>query len=330
MYETPNLTVKTKNTTGNGNLKSYEWETFEYYPTFNTALFESLQKWQREGTRYEHWQSGQHLTTEIYNMIMSMTMDYYPTEAFILTEYEATNEMIGPLVTTTWGQDSPHNLLTPNNYSTGCVATAMAQVMKYHQWPNEYNWSIMVDNYNSSSISQESKNEVAKLMRIAGTSVSTSYGKDGSGAQTSDVPFALKTYFKYSSNVKYSNYDYSGAIREIQARRPVIMNGKRNLVLGIFPSDGHAWVCDGYSSISSKKKTTVVVINGMMSPTEVRYIPINSWEYEYATSWLYMNWGWNERGNGWFNPHSAAVTIEGEYRDYKYNRGMVTNIYPNR
>ena len=53
------------------------------------------------------------------------------------------NEQIGPLMQTTWGQGSPYNSFTPSNTPTGCVAVATAQIMRYHEWPNNL---ILVNN----------------------------------------------------------------------------------------------------------------------------------------------------------------------------------------
>lgn len=335
MYETPNLKVHYKSDKTNaGKLKSYEYPTCEYYETFNSAVTQLVERWAREGTRYEQFDpNNSDIPEEIRNIIIGGTMDYEPSIAFILTEYEADDERTGPLLTTKWSQGYPYNLHTPHNYPSGCVATAMAQVMRYHQWPSWYNWSIMEDNYriNSHLISQESKEAVAELMYAAGRSISTDYGKDGSGANTSDAAFALHLNFGYSPYAKYSDYDFSTTVRNIQARRPVIMNGKHDRSLGFILTNGHAWVCDGYWWVYSKKKTTIVTVIGAFSPVEARFRPMSDWEYEYSTSWLHMNWGWNGDCDAWFSADNIGITnINGEYRNFKYGRGMITNIYPNR
>lgn len=105
---------------------------------------------------------------------------------------------ISPLLTTRWNQDAPYNDLCPVDASgqrsmTGCVATAMAQVMNYHKWPktgtgsnsydwydgnmlscdfsqSTYDWDNMLDTYNESSPT-EAKTAVAKLMYDVGIAV---------------------------------------------------------------------------------------------------------------------------------------------------------------
>ena len=138
-------------------------------------------------------------------------------------------EPIYPLMTTFWDQGWPYNMLCPtyNGNSeravTGCVATAMAQIMNFHKWPlrgtgshtyncnvndtdpttlsanfseSFYEWDKMLDVYNQDS-SEESCYAVAKLMSDAGISIDMGYGSS-SGASESAVLTALTRYFGYS------------------------------------------------------------------------------------------------------------------------------------
>lgn len=333
MYETENLTIKTKSDETNAGMqKSYGPETYEYYNSYDEAIMQSIYKWNMAGTHFEQFDPDNPDTpAEIYNLIMGNIMDYHPATGFILSEYEANYEVIGPLLTTKWGQFEPYNRYTPNNYPTGCVATAMAQVMKYHRWPSRYNWDIMENIYDySRPTTEEAKNEVARLMREAGAAVDMDYGSDGSGAKLEDVPFNLMAGFGYSSNADHSDYNYSATVREIRARRPVLLGGNMEKgPLGLYYKKGHAWVCDGYTFLNQKKRNTVVIIKGMCQPVEVRYIPLDNWEYEYAINYIHMNWGHDGRCDAWFSPYNWSYTSnQGEYIDYKYNRRMVTNIYP--
>jgi hypothetical protein len=144
----------------------------------------------------------------------------------------------GPLLTTQWGQNGggtvPYNNFCPipNGCSykapTGCVATAMSQIMYYHKWPNTYDWTQM-QNGNTSSA------ECARLMRDAGISVNMNYDCYSSGAYSKDVEKALENDFGYSTSTSYETY-YSGPMQtEIDSYRPVYLS-----------AGGHAWVCDGY------------------------------------------------------------------------------------
>lgn len=134
----------------------------------------------------------------------------------------ASIEPIEPMIQTKWGQMTPYNNDCPQNKratdgskcASGCVATAMAQVMNYYKYPNvgkgiylyqsatqghiimqdfsntSFDWSKFSNTYNESS-TEEAKAEVAKLMKACGVSVSMDYGQssDGSsGAAPTDIP----------------------------------------------------------------------------------------------------------------------------------------------
>ena len=211
---------------------------------------------------------------------------------------------VAPLVTTTWSQGRYYNNKCPADSAgpdghvyVGCVATAMSQVMKYHNWPTTgtgshsythatygtlsanfgattYNWSAMpstgqVTSYNDA---------VATLLYHAGVSIDMNYSPSGSGAITSKVATALKNYFRYKSSAVYENKSsYSSSAwalkvrEELDASRPLVYRGRG--------TGGHAFVCDGYQ----------------------------------GTDYFHFNWGWNGAYDGYFylndlTPGSANFT----------------------
>lgn len=179
--------------------------------------------------------------------------------------------IVEPLIQTKWDQGSPYNSYCPKVGSTstysGCVATAMAQVMKFWNYPTQgvgshsyvwndrtlsadfgattYDWNNMTNTYNNSStLAQEQA--VATLMYHCGVSVEMDYGTGGSGAVSSKVPAALIEHFRYSpsasfeSRSSYSNEDWKALLKsELDEARPLYYSGNN-------PSSGHAFVCDGY------------------------------------------------------------------------------------
>ena len=235
------------------------------------------------------------------------------------------NEQIGPLMQTTWGQWSPYNNFTPNGAPTGCVATAMAQIMRYHQSPNTFNWSIMPNNPAWGSSSTGSL-EVATLMSDIGGNVNMEYTPSSSGADSEDARNALVNNYGYSSSASYSPYNFSTVKQEIKMyNRPVYMDGYHSYEThGTWfweyttYHDGHAWVCDGY-----KQQYDV-------------YIHNEGTQYEYTTQenryeWLYMNWGWRGSGNGWFFKNHISingVTLNGVNANFQYNRECIYRIKP--
>lgn len=197
---------------------------------------------------------------------------------------------VAPLITTKWGQDSPYNSKIPITAPTGCVATAMAQVMNYYKWPvtgtsshsynyngqnfsadfgsTTYDWANMLNLYFSfDNITTVNSKAVATLMYHCGVSLEMQYATTGSGALTTSISDALINYFGYDKDLKYITYDvYSPnqwkyqMILEINAKRPVIIDG-RDATIG-----NHTFIADGYDS------------------------------YDF----IHINWGWDGYYNGYF------------------------------
>lgn len=120
------------------------------------------------------------------------------------------------LSTAKWSQEAPFNNLIPNRRLTGCVGTAMAIIMKYHDWPEQgrgllgdvdfnvrYDWDNMrLDNYRN-GYSEAEGEAVATLMSHAAQSIMTDFGMSGSSAFEVRVPAALIDYFSYDAGVSY-------------------------------------------------------------------------------------------------------------------------------
>ena len=183
---------------------------------------------------------------------------------------------VSPLLQTTWDQNQYYNQYCPSDANgpgghayAGCVATAMAQIIRYWQWPNSgfnshsythnnygtlsvdfgsvtHNYNNMPNSLSSSSTSTQ-KNAVATLIYHCGVAVDMDYAADGSAAYTYTVPNALYNYFAYAENgtyvyrPDYSDTEWSNMIKqELNNSRPVFYAGSG--------SGGHAFVCDGYDN----------------------------------------------------------------------------------
>lgn len=157
---------------------------------------------------------------------------------------------ISPLLRTQWGQGSPYNLLCPTiagkHCQTGCVATAMAQVMNFHQWPKEgFDWGNMLNLYDCEATEKEQL-AVAQLMAACGEAVNMEYGVTTSAAWEGDAAVALREIFGYASSVRevfrnmYGRTAWENLIyHELAQHRPVFYGG--------MPSGfAHQFVCDGY------------------------------------------------------------------------------------
>ncbi len=219
----------------------------------------------------------------------------------------------GPLVAATWGQGKTYNNLINLNVNygcyqsgndrpwTGCVATAMAQLIYYWKKPAIYDFNSMPLNSGNS--------EVQKLMFDAGKSVNMDWECEASGASPNAIAPALKSYFNYVSAVK-EDFNVSHVIDNLSKGWPVLLGGcmdRTNLFLGIFYSyqECHRWVCDGY--------------NEFISPCYGGY------------TYLHMNWGWHEAEggsdyNGWFG-YGVWYIPQNDY-NFQYAQSAIINIHP--
>lgn len=234
---------------------------------------------------------------------------------------------ITPMLTSQWYQDAPYNNLCPTLYgntkcATGCVATAMAQVMYYHKWPESntktipgyttytqgfnlsslspvtFQWNNMIDNYNGNYTTAQG-NAVATLMKYCGYSVQMDYS-DASGAYTEDIPYALKTYFDYNATTKFvsrSSYSYAKwtdlIYHELSEGRPVIYGG-------LSTGGGHEFVCDGY-------------------------------KYQNNTDFFHINWGWGGMSDNYFvlsalDPDQQGIGGSSSTDGFHYGQDAVIGI----
>ena len=156
--------------------------------------------------------------------------------------------VVGPLIQTQWDQDAPYYNLCPGSGTskayTCCVATAMAQVMKYWEWPvkgtgshsyqpldpnsdtgakskrygvqsadfgsTTYDWANMLNTYSSSATSAQ-KTAVATLMYHCGVATEMMYGNDadgGSGAYTVNYDDWETNAFPCAQNAFHEFFGY--------------------------------------------------------------------------------------------------------------------------
>ena len=207
---------------------------------------------------------------------------------------------VGPLLKTEWGQGYGYNDLldyrrcskTGNGrVPTGCVATAMAQIMKYHRFPSGYDWDAM-PNYSGTY-------ETSRLMRDIGRAVGMDYECNGSGSSTkNEGASSFVNDFGYSS-ASYLGYNGSFMFNEIGLNKPVILRGGRKSGWWIFANskDSHAWVCDGYKFFRRSR-------------TDI-------------STFYHMNWGWGGLYNDWYQDNWNPGNVS-----FNYKRGMIYNVKP--
>ena len=231
-------------------------------------------------------------------------------ETYGLLNPERGTAVVGPLVQLRWNQDSPYNMYAPGGCPTGCVATAMAQLMKYWEWPVQgtgehsyvafgygeqyanfgettYEWDNMIEFYGSGAGTPEQKQAVATLMYHCGVSVNMMYEPDGSGAYSTDVPDAINTYFSYSEHATHigrsgTYSDWIALLKtNIDQHIPLYYSGQSS-------EGGHAFICDGYD----------------------------------VDDLFYFNWGWGGSSN-------AFILIDGENFEYTSGQAIIYDFVPN-
>ena len=218
--------------------------------------------------------------------------------------------VVGPLIQTKWSQGSPFNDFCPQGTPTGCVATAMAQIMKFWNYPprgigshdyqfgeygtisadfgaTTYDWDNMIDIYSSSS-SDIQKAAVATLMYHCGVSVEMKYNPSGSGSTSRRSSYSMRAYFNYDgSYLKMNAFEESKWIdtlkNELDHDRPILYSGHGN-------KGGHTFVCDGYNDEDK----------------------------------FHFNWGWGGSSNGYF---SITSITPGSY-NFSSDQSAVINIKP--
>lgn len=215
------------------------------------------------------------------------------------------------LNTAKWNQSNPFNKYTPNNYVTGCVATAGAIVMKHHGYPakgtgshsytwngktltanfeHDYDWASMPAKYDGTN--DAAFDGVARLMSDLGVAVEMQYAKNGSGAYIGNMISALQKYFGYSKLTYLASIDdmeaeaWNAKLRgEIDANRPILYSASDA------SAGGHSFIIDGYKDESFS-----------------------------------VNWGWGGYCNGFYQIGALNPESAGKPTGDKYNLGQTAVI----
>lgn len=244
--------------------------------------------------------------------------------AFNVPASSAVGNVVLKYETAKWNQNAPYNNLCPldggSRSVTGCVATAVAIVMRYHKWPDsgegtipayttsskgigvsaielgyEYDWDNMPLTYPQYGYTSAQAQAVARLMADCGAMLAMDYTADSSGAPSENIPFALDTFMKYDGSIGLYNRAYytddqwhAMIQKELSENGPVMYSGHND-------ASGHAFVLDGYTD------------NGYYS----------------------LNWGWGSHCDGYYtldalNPSDQG--IGGSDEGYNLFQTAVLNV----
>lgn len=212
-----------------------------------------------------------------------------------------------------WNQNSPYNKYCPLNNNqptyTGCVATAVAQLMAIYKYPQSYNgysfsWNDMTQwkyAYECSTIGQDN---IARLMQQLGlkNNLNVTYGIDGSSAKTEDIIRTLRS-FGYSNSGTLNDYSTSKIVAELKNGHGVLICGfshkKVISFLGIkiknVYSGGHQWLAHGL--LERRREIKHYNSNGGLISTS------------YETHWYPLcNWGWGGLNDGYYLSEAFDTT----------------------
>ena len=229
------------------------------------------------------------------------------------------HEAIAPLLTTRWGQSAPYSNMCPPTCVTGCVATAMAQILNYHKMPvgkgsgsnsvvyngetytfnfaeESFDWNNMLDSYSDIAYDEEQADAVAKLMFACGVGVNMKYGLFESSAVADGRAFV--DYFGFDQGIasfyrKYNTIDDWNELiyNQLKDYGPVLYSGRG--------TDGeHTFVCDGYD----------------------------------GDDYFHINWGWNGNFDGYYRLTALTPETGGDIDGVGYNMDqyVVGNICARR
>lgn len=271
--------------------------------------------------------------------------EIHPTDPVTDYEVEETEPILPLLGDIRWGQLSPYNkkfpiaLTSPDgdgHASTGCMTTALVQIMRYHQHPkrgygsnyqvreqgalripevfdyyaHNYNWELMHPTRNEYTKTANGKGfdpnaedvqEVATIMADVAAALRTTYGNVSSAVNISIIP-ALLSYFDYDPNIEQVKRKNLSTQEEWNSIIINELQNQRPVYLDGFPEgtlSGHAFLCDGYD----------------------------------GKGYFHINWGWDGTSNGYYqmtalNPSVQGVGSTGS--GYSSNMALLRGMQPNQ
>lgn len=232
-------------------------------------------------------------------------------------QYRNDTKGVAKLVLTKWNQDSPYNMYCPEHTQgpggrtyAGCIATTMAQIMNYWEYPAQgkgevsyfwgeyfdidleqytYDYSIMPNSFTIVTPLAQ-KQEVAKLMFHCGVAAKMDYNYDGSSSSNFNAWWAFKQNYKYRSGVYMQDRDTTDNAEwkfklkyDLDLGRPIMYRGTDD------DNNGHSFVCDGYQD----------------------------------TSYFHFNWGWGGSNDGFYYLDEIDPQME-----FHWAQGAILNLTP--
>ena len=237
-----------------------------------------------------------------------------------------------------WGQDFPYNTYTFTNdgkyAKTGCVATAVAQLMAVYKFPETYSgynflWDEMIWSPYADMCTARSRDMIAYLMQLLGApyNLSTTYGVTESNAPLVNVNRTL-THFGYSNGGTIGTYSTNNIESEISTGNPVLVygNDKEN------DSNGHLWLVHGFLVRKRIVETRDLKTKKTISTTtEIHKYVLCNWGYEGIHDGYYLSGLFDLKKGPEFkddmsHPGLDSGAASNDNMNYKYDLMTITGI----
>ena len=283
----------------------------------------NIHQWEQEGytvyrlSDYKNTAEFKSLPQEVQNSFLSLPLGYANPNyggrenvSFILSK-EIKGSNVNPLLKTTWDQYNGYNMYT-GGAPLGCVAIAMAQIMKYHTYPAQYSWSAMANTYTTST--------TAEFIAGVGRDLGMKYEQNDTGATIDEAEAVFKKYGYI--NCHQISHNTGLVCHQLDLKRPVYMRGTDSNT-----NSGHAWVCDGYNAGYNGVTLTLKTLEDCPSEYEPSTF-LTPYIYEHILSYYglyHMNWGYNGLYDGYYWDNNIKI---GNGANYSDKRKDIINIYP--
>lgn len=326
-----------------------EWEQYDYLEQnidalassrgtaeVNALLSSQINEWRREGcTVYSVNQFSQtaefhNLPAEVQEKFLTLPNGYGNTNygdvldfSFAVKRSGDVGPRVQPMIQTRWLQafgfnDAVPSVGTSSHPKLGCTTIAAGQIMKYHEYPNTFDWSLMLP----TSATDASRQFLYELACRIGVE----FGINESPGTNAGVVSALKSYGY--ANAQDKRHDKNNVIDNLLRGWPVYMSGQYDK-----EEHGHAWICDGYYAeayISRWELWTLEYCSPYKDPEKLLHLYDYTIDARSYAPMFHVVWGFTSPKEGYYSDMNFTIySGDGSSYNYsKYEAWDIINIYP--
>lgn len=282
-------------------------ESGENYPNHLNMLPNDNPPYNRTGTR-AHELIDPNTKREIDQNILTYASKVYNISDYVLIAIKEHHQEAqhGPLISTSWGQGwqpkndlenelfnsvPQYNMYIKNRYFVGCVAVAVAQIMRYHRYPNKFNWNAMPNHYPTEA--------TAKFLHKVAIEVDTTFEPEGSSSDINNAKAFLEREGYSAHKIDEDDYFMIPVVNELNLNHPVYIRGNEPGA-----DKGHAFIIDGYDYHSTRYEVKVLALpeapESYLKHENITEI-FSTWLYPEAWYRFHLNLGWNSWQDGYYS-----------------------------